>query len=162
MSKLVSAFSSLLILGISLFVIQLALASGTNCWGVWRNTMVANKYQGKALVNGRCGKAIFELINGETERNIRATPTTNSSIIGKLTNTDTNNYFLADIIATIDNGRTYWAHGTVVSASKSIYSESIRSDAVVPGLKGWVEVGNTDVIRQYDRPDSNDVWFKLQ
>jgi hypothetical protein len=49
-----------------------------------------------------------------------------------------------------------------VSAGKSIYSESIRSDAVVPGLKGWVEVGNTDVIRQYDRPDSNDVWFKLQ
>lgn len=70
--------------------------------------------------------------------------------------------FLLTLYITIDNGRTYWAYGTVVSASKSIYSESIRSDAVVPGLKGWVEVGNTDVIRQYDRPNSNDVWFKLQ
>jgi hypothetical protein len=162
MSKIVPYVFSTLILGLSLFVIQPAQASGTNCWGSWRNTRVANKYQGKALVNGRCNKAIFELINGETDRNIRETPTTNSSIIGKLTNTDTNNYFLADIIVTIDNGRTYWAYGTVVSASKSIYSESMRSDAVVPGLKGWVEVGNTDVIRQYDRPDSNDVWFKLQ
>jgi hypothetical protein len=162
MSKLVSSFSSVLILGLSLFVIQPAQASGTNCWGSWRNTMVANAYQGKALVIGRCGKAIFELINGETERNIRKAPTINSPVIGKLTNSDTNNYFLADIIVTIDNGRTYWTYGTVVSASKSIYSESIRSDAVMPGLKGWVEVGNTDVIRQYDRPDSNDVWFKLQ
>ncbi len=162
MSKLVSSFSSVLILGLSLFVIQPAQASGTNCWGSWRNTMVANAYQGKALVIGRCGKAIFELINGETERNIRKAPTINSPVIGKLTNSDTNNYFLADIIVTIDNGRTYWAYGTVVSASKSIYSESIRSDAVMSGLKGWVEVGNTDVIRQYDRPDSNDVWFKLQ
>ena len=162
MSKLVSSFSSVLILGLSLFVIQPAQASGTNCWGSWRNTMVANAYQGKALVIGRCDKAIFELINGETERNIRKAPTINSPLIGKLTNSDTNNYFLADIIVTIDNGRTYWAYGTVVSASKSIYSESIRSDAVMPGLKGWVEVGNTDVIRQYHRPDSNDVWFKLQ
>jgi hypothetical protein len=162
MSKLVSSFSSVLILGLSLFVIQPAEASGTNCWVGWRNTMVANAYQGKALVIGRCNKAIFELINSETERNIRKAPTINSPVIGKLTNSDTNNYFLADIIVTIDNGRTYWAYGTVVSSSKSIYSESIRSDAVMSGLKGWVEVGNTDVIRQYDRPDSNDVWFKLQ
>lgn len=162
MSKIVPYVFSTLILGLSLFVIQPAQASGTNCWGSWPNTRVANEYQGKALVNGRCNKAIFELINGETDRNIRETPTINSSIIGKLTNTNTNNYFLADIIATIDNGRTYWAYGTVISASKNIYSESFRSDAVVPGLKGWVEVGNTDVIRQYDRPDSNDVWFKLQ
>lgn len=162
MSKLVSYFSSALILGVSLCVIKPAEAGGTNCWNSWRNTRVANEYQGKALANGRCNKAIFELINGETERNIRKAPTVNSPVLSKLTNTDTNNYFLADIIVTIDNGRTYWAYGTVVSASKSIYSEFIRSDAVVPGLKGWVEVGNTDVIRQYDRPDSNDVWFKLQ
>jgi hypothetical protein len=101
-------------------------------------------------------------LNGETERNIRQAPTINSPVLGKLTNSDTNNYFLTNIIVTIDNGRTYWAYGTVVSASTSIYRESIRSDAVVPGLKGGVEVGNTDVIRQYDRPDSNDVWFKLQ
>lgn len=161
MNKLVSSFSYLFILGLSLFVTLPAKASGSNCWGSWRNTTVANTYQGRVLVSSRCSKPVFELINGETERNIRNAPTTNGSIIGRLTNGDTNNYFLSNMIVTIDNGLTYWAYGTVVTANRSIYSNSINSEAFVPGLRGWIEVGNTNVIRQYDRPDSNDVWFKL-
>jgi hypothetical protein len=85
MNKLVSYFSSALILGLSFCVIKPAEAGGTNCWNSWRNTRVANEYQGKALVNGRCNKAIFELINGETDRNIRQAPTIDSLVLGKLT-----------------------------------------------------------------------------
>ncbi len=28
-------------------------------------------------------------------------------------------------------------------------------------VKGWIEVGNTEALVQYDLPDSNDVWYKF-
>jgi hypothetical protein len=148
-----------LVISILSTVVSPVSAGGTNCWGgVWRKTTVSGRYIGKALQSGRCPMPIFELINKETERNIRQDPTTESQIIGKLTNTNVDNYFLADLIVTIDNGRTYWAYGSVVSGDKSIYSSD---NQIKSRKKGWLEIGNTNVVRQYDNPDVNDLWFKL-
>jgi hypothetical protein len=148
-------------LGISIspVVVSPVSAGGTNCWGgIWYKTTVSGRYLGKALHSGRCPIPIFELINGETERNVRQDPTTESRIIGKLTNTSVDNYFLADLIVTIDKGRTYWAYGSLVSSDKSIYSADNQTPAKA---KGWLEIGNTKVIRQYDNPNVNDLWFQL-
>jgi hypothetical protein len=96
----------------------------------------------------RCDKPIFYLIKGEASRNVRSSP--DGRIIGKMYEVGEYNRFESSLIATYDDGKTYWALGEV-------FSENNREQR----FKGWIEVGNTEAIVQYNRPGSNDVWYKF-
>ncbi len=139
----------------------LPASAGTNCWAGPSNTTVSGKYKGKAISISRCDKAFFFLVPGEGSRNVRSEPTTAGTIVGKILEGSVENKFAADLIVSVDNSHTFWAYGTIMTASDSIYTRFIPAEATLTGKKGWVEIGNTDAIRQYDRPQSNDVWYRF-
>ena len=119
-------------------------ASGTNCWG-----HVSKSSSGRVLTSDRCAKHVFYLREGEVSRNVRDAPNS-LRVIGKMYELGDYNLFESTLIATYDDGQTYWAYGEV-------FSESDPSKR----FKGWVEVGNTDAIVQYHNPGSNDVWYRF-
>lgn len=117
----------------------------TNCW----YPQFRNKFDRSLLSSDRCGeKPIFRLVPGEVSRNIRSSPNS-LRILGKMSETGNYSLFESDLIVTYDDGKTYWAWGTA-------FSDESRNK-----INGWVEVGNTSAITQYDRPGINDVWYKF-
>jgi hypothetical protein len=120
-------------------------ASGTNCWGA---PLVRHKLDRTLVSSDRCDKSIFYLTKGEVSRNIRSTPS--GKPIGKMNEVGDYNAFESRLIATYDDGKTYWAFGEAFSESNP-----------KKRIKGWVEVGTKNAIEQYDRPGSNDVWYKF-
>lgn len=123
-----------------------ANAGGTNCWGP---VMFRHKLDRTLTSSGYCDKPIFYLTKGEISRNVRSSPNA-LRIVGKMYEVGKFNRFESNLIATYDDGQTYWAWGEVFSENNS-----------KERFKGWVEVGNTKAIVQYDRPGSNDVWYKF-
>lgn len=119
-------------------------ARGTNCWV----SSFRHKLDRTLVYSSRCDKAIFYLTKGEVSRNVRSSP--DGSIVGKIYEVGDYNQFESSLIATYDDGKTYWALGEVFSENNPAQR-----------FKGWVEVGNTEAIVQYDRPGSNDVWYKF-
>jgi hypothetical protein len=114
-----------------------AHAGGTNCW------VPTFKHKlDRMLVSSRCDQPIFHLTKGEVSRNVRSSP--DGRIVGKMYEVGEYNQFESSLIATYDDGKTYWALG-------EIFSENNPAQR----FKGWVEVGNTEAIVQYDRPGSN-------
>lgn len=120
-------------------------AGGTNCWGA---PLVKHKLDRVLVSSDRCDKPIFYLVKGEGSRNIRSSP--NGRIIGKMNEVGDYSLFESSLIATYDNGKTYWAFG-----------EAFSDDNLKKRIKGWVEVGNQKAVVQYDRPGVNDVWYKF-
>jgi hypothetical protein len=119
-------------------------AGGTNCWV----PVVKHKLDRTLVSSDRCDKPIFYLTKGEVSRNVRSSP--DGHIVGKMYEVGEYNRFESDLIATYDDGKTYWALG-------EIFSENNPAQR----FKGWVEVGNMEAITQYHRPGSNDVWYKF-
>ena len=114
-----------------------AHAGGTNCW-----VLTFKHKLDRMLVSSRCDQPIFHLTKGEVSRNVRSSP--DGRIVGKMYEVGEYNQFESSLIATYDDGKTYWALG-------EIFSENNPAQR----FKGWVEVGNTEAIVQYDRPGSN-------
>ena len=123
-----------------------AYAGGTNCWGI---PLVKHKLDRVLVSSNRCEKPIFHLTRGEISRNIRSSPS-GLRLVGKVNEAGDYSLFESSLIATYDDGKTYWAFGEA-------FSERNPKNR----LKGWVEVGNTKAIVQYDIPGSNDVWYKF-
>jgi hypothetical protein len=121
-----------------------AQAGGTNCWV----PSFKHKLDRMLVSSDRCDKPIFYLTKGEASRNVRSSP--DGRIIGKMYEIGEYNRFESSLVATYDDGKTYWALGEV-------FSENNPEQR----FKGWIEVGNTEAIVQYDRPGSNDVWYKF-
>lgn len=131
---------------IAIFGVDLpTYAGGTNCWGA---PLIRHKLDRVLVSSNRCEKPVFYLVKGERSRNIRSSP--NGRIIGKMNEIGDYSSFESSLIATYDDGKTYWAFGEA-------FSESNPSKRI----KGWVEVGNKKAILQNDRSGSNDVWFKF-
>ena len=121
-----------------------AQAGGTNCWV----SSFKHKLDRMLVSSDRCDTPIFNLTKGEVSRNVRSSP--DGRIIGKMYEEGEYDRFESSLIATYDDGKTYWALGEVFSR-----------DNPEQRFKGWIEVGNTEKIMQYDRPGSNDVWYKF-
>jgi len=120
-------------------------AGGTNCWGT---PLVKHKLDRVLVSSDRCDKPIFRLAKGEGSRNIRSSP--NGRVIGKMNEVGNHSSFESNLIATYDDGKTYWAFG-----------EAFSENNLGKRIKGWVEVGNTNAIVQFNRPGVNDVWYKF-
>ena len=120
-------------------------AGGTNCWGA---PLIKHKFDRVLISSNRCEKPVFYLTKGEGSRNIHSSP--NGRVIGKMNEAGEYSSFESDLIATYDDGKTYWAFGEAFSKS----NPNRR-------IKGWVEVGNRKAIMQNDRPGSNDVWYEF-
>jgi hypothetical protein len=120
-------------------------AGGTNCWG---SPLVRHKLDRTLVSSDRCDKPSFYLTEGEANRNIRSSPS--GKVIGKMNEVGSYSTFESSLIATYDDGKTYWAFGEAFSESN-------------PGkrIKGWVEVGDETAIKQYHRPGSNDIWYRF-
>jgi hypothetical protein len=127
----------------------LIIASGV--WGEWSRIVGVEVKVGAGgfLVGAADGWPIFHLTKGEVSRNIRATP--NGKAIGKMNEVgDHSAACVSTLITTYDDGKTYWA-----------FSEAFLESNPKKRIKGWVEVGTKNAIEQYDRPSSNDVWYKF-
>jgi hypothetical protein len=121
-----------------------AQAGGTICWV----SSFKHKLDRMLVSSDRCDTPIFHLTKGEVSRNVRSSP--DGRIVGKMYEIGEYNRFESSLVATYDDGKTYWALGEV-------FSENNPEQR----FKGWIEVGNTEAIVQYDRPGSNDVWYKF-
>jgi hypothetical protein len=139
--RLVGLVSIVAILGL----ITPVQASGTNCWGT---RLFRHKLDRTLLSSDRCDKPTFHLKQGEDSRNIRSSPS--GKVIGKMNEVGDYSVFESGLIATYDDGKSYWAFGEAFSESNP-----------EKRLKGWVEVGDQKAIAQYHRPGSNDVWYKF-
>lgn len=140
---------ALRLIGLLFFAANLGLATAaygeTNCWGI---PLVKDKLS-RTLKSSRCEKPIFYLTQGEVSRNIRSYPG-GLRIVGKMSESGDYSLFESDLIVTHDDGQTYWAFG-----------EAFSERNPQKRIKGWVEVGNTKAIKQYDNPGSNDLWYKF-
>ena len=121
-------------------------ASGTNCWG---SPLVRHRLDRVLVSSDRCSKPVFYLAQGEVSRNIRSSPN-GLQILGKMNEFGDYSLFESSLIATYDDGKTYWAFGKA-------FSESNPDKRI----KGWIEVGHTNAITQYQTPGSNSVWYRF-
>jgi hypothetical protein len=131
----------LAVLGLSLP----AQAGGTNCWG---SPLVRHKLDRTLVSSDRCDKPSFYLTAGEASRNIRSSPS--GKVVGKMNEAGNYSIFESSLIATYDDGKTYWAFGKAFSRSNPERR-----------LQGWVEVGDETAIKQFHRSGSNDIWYKF-